>query len=96
MKGRYELYDVAKTEESLDGKIAYVMRYRTNMGAKCQKAALYLLFPKESDNEWFIVAHYSRATTREWDDILKLCRWDADQDVVANEFVDMLKGLEMH
>jgi hypothetical protein len=96
MKGKYKLYDVVSTDEALDGKTAYVMRYRAVMGDKCQKAAMLLLFPKDSGNEWFIVAHYSLATTREWDDILKLCTWETDTDLMARDFVDMLKGLEMH
>ena len=95
MKGRYQLYDVVRTEENLDGRTAYVMRYRTDMGAKCQKAAMYLLFPKESDNQWFIVANYSLATTREAADAMNLCKWGAGQDMVANQFADMLKGLQM-
>ena len=96
MKGRYELYDVVRTEEDLDGRTAYVMRYRTDIGAKCQIASMYLLFPKESNNEWFIVANYSRATSREWGDILSLCKWGEGHDMDADRFVDMLKGLQMH
>lgn len=40
MKGKYELFDVARTDEALDGKTAYVMRYRSVMADKCQKAPL--------------------------------------------------------
>jgi hypothetical protein len=96
MKGRYKLYDLVRTEESLDGRTAYVMHYRTEIREKCQKAGLYLLFPKESNIEWFIVAHYSFATTREWGDILKLCSWGEGEDFTAHQFVEMLKGLQMH
>jgi len=95
MKGHYQLYDVVRSEENLNGRTAYVMRYRTDVGAKCQKAAMYLLFPKESDNQWFIVANYSLATTREWGEAMNVCKWGAGEDMVANQFAEMLKGLQM-
>jgi hypothetical protein len=98
MKGQYALYDVARTEETLDGKTAYVMRYRTVSGAICQKASMYLLFPKDSNNDWFIVANYSLSTKGESEmRALDMCKWEKGKDdQVANQFVDMLKGLQVH
>jgi hypothetical protein len=96
LKGRYQLHDVVRTEESLDGRTAYIMRYRTDTGPLCQKAGMYLLFPKESNNDWFIVAHYTLATTPQKGVISNPCNWGEGEDIVANQFVDMLKGLRMH
>jgi hypothetical protein len=34
----------------------------TSPGYQSQSGALYLLFPKSENNDWFIVAHYSEST----------------------------------
>ena len=58
-KGQYELSELTMSEERLSGRTFYTMKYRVDSKNNFQGALLYLLFPKESHNEWFIAAHYS-------------------------------------
>lgn len=89
-KGLYELRDLASADEALDGRTAYVMRYVSETSHACSKAALYLLFPKESHSTWFIIAHHSVTAPRESSSV---CSWGA-ADTVAAEFVEALGGLQ--
>jgi len=59
-KGLYELpRGPTMSEEILGGRTFYIMYYQASSTNNFQDAWLYLLFPKESHNDWFIVAHYS-------------------------------------
>ena len=62
-KGLYNLRDVViQGEEVIGNKKFYTMTYTTvfkKQRGMEQRAALYLYFPKEENNEWFIIAHFS-------------------------------------
>jgi len=58
-KGQYELKDITMTEEVLGGRTLYVMKYKATSTRNWQDAQLYLLFPKESHNDWFLAIHCS-------------------------------------
>jgi hypothetical protein len=58
-KGLYELEDVRTTEEVIGGKTFYVMSYLARGPFGTNRASLLLFFPKERDNESFLVAHFS-------------------------------------
>ncbi len=57
--GLYELLDVEMGQESLGGKLYFTMKYSTRSKAHYERARLYLYFPSESQNQYFLVAHYS-------------------------------------
>jgi len=65
--GQYRLRDVQMGEETLGGKVYYTMSYVTEAGGHYQRARLYLHFPQASDNEYFLVAHYSETARRRSD-----------------------------
>ncbi len=58
-KGLYKLDDVKMTEETVGTMKFYVMEYWTHSRSQKQLAFLYLFFPKEVDNDQFVIAHYS-------------------------------------
>jgi hypothetical protein len=55
----YQLKDVTRGRETLGGKTFYTMNYTAFQKDVSQRALVYLYFPKERDNDTFIVAHYS-------------------------------------
>jgi hypothetical protein len=64
--GLYQLNNLVKGERTLGDRVFYTMTCET-VGTspgryQSQSAALYLLFPKSENNDWFIVAHYSEST----------------------------------
>jgi hypothetical protein len=58
-KGQYHLSEVVMGEEMVGDKKFYTMKYTTSASAQKQSASLYLHFPREEGNSYFIVAHYS-------------------------------------
>jgi len=58
-KGQYQLSEVVMGEEIVGDKKFYTMKYTTSASAQKQTASLYLYFPREEGNSYFIVAHYS-------------------------------------
>ena len=61
-KGLYDLRDVVQGEEVIGNKKFYTMTYTTvsnKLKGMEQRAALYLYFSKEENNEWFLIAHFS-------------------------------------
>lgn len=60
-KGLYQLKDVIKSEEKIGDKTFYTMNYLILKNEGRQNAGLYLYYPKEKNNETFIVAHYSES-----------------------------------
>jgi hypothetical protein len=58
-KGLYQLQDLAMAEETVGDKKYYTMTYVVLSNANTQWASLYLYFPKEEKNDFFILAHYS-------------------------------------
>lgn len=57
--GMYELGDVTMGDEEIAGKTFYFTDYKTYTSSDRQWSSLYLFFPKEKDNDAFIVAHHS-------------------------------------
>ena len=62
--GRYKLSDVVMGEESVGDKKFYTMKYTTSDSSAEQTASLYLYFPREEKNPYFMVIHYSETTSR--------------------------------
>jgi hypothetical protein len=58
-KGLYQLRDLAMGEEMVGDKKIYTMNYVIFAATGTQKASLCLYFPKDENNDYFIVAHYS-------------------------------------
>ena len=58
-KGQYRLGDVVMGDEQVGEKRWYTMKYTTSASDQNQTAALYLYFPKQDENSYFILAHYS-------------------------------------
>lgn len=58
-KGQYKLCDVVMGEETVGGKKFYTMKYTTLADTLKQTASLYLYFPREVKNPYFMVIHYS-------------------------------------
>lgn len=58
-KGQYQLSEVVMGEETVGDKKFYTMKYTTSASSQKQSASLYLYFPRDEGNSWFIVAHYS-------------------------------------
>jgi len=58
-KGQYKLSDVVMGEETVGSKNLYTMKYTTSRSTSNQTASLYLYFPREEKNPYFIVIHYS-------------------------------------
>lgn len=58
-KGLYQLKDVRTGKKKVGNKIFYTMDYTILSKQGTQKASLYLYFPKERNNYYFIIAHYS-------------------------------------
>lgn len=58
-KGQYKLSDVVMGEETVGSKSFYTMKYTTSSRTFNQKTSLYLYFPREEKNPYFIVIHYS-------------------------------------
>lgn len=63
-EGRYKLSEVVMGEESVGEKNFYTMKYTTSDSSAEQTASLYLYFPREDKNPYFIVIHYSETTPR--------------------------------
>ena len=63
-KGQYKLSDVVMGEESVGDKKFYTMTYTTSDGHVNQSASLYLYFPREEKNAYFMVIHYSETIPR--------------------------------
>jgi hypothetical protein len=63
-KGQYKLGDVVMGEESVGDKKFYTMKYTTSDSSADQTGSLYLYFPREEKNPYFIVIHYSETTPR--------------------------------
>ena len=62
--GRYMLSEVLMGEESVGEKKFYTMKYTTSDSDAVQAASLYLYFPREEENPYFMVIHYSETTPR--------------------------------
>jgi hypothetical protein len=58
-KGQYQLSDVIMGEETVGGNKFYTMKYTTSNDDYKQNASLYLYFPRQEKNPYFIVVHYS-------------------------------------
>jgi|WetSurMetagenome_2_1015567.scaffolds.fasta_scaffold50179_4 hypothetical protein len=58
-KGQYRLSEVVMGEEMVGDKKFYTMKYTTSASAQRQSASLYLYFPRDEGNSFFMVAHYS-------------------------------------
>ena len=58
-KSMYALSDLKMGEEEVEGKSFYTMDYVVTRLTGIQRASLYLYFPPSSNNESFILAHYS-------------------------------------
>jgi hypothetical protein len=61
-KGLYILKDVKMDEEVTGNKTFYTMNYTITANSGIQRAGLYLYFHKPSNNDYFIMAHYSETT----------------------------------
>ena len=85
-KGLYQLRDLVMGEEMVGEKKFYTMTYLISASAGTQRASLYLYFPKEDNNDYFIVAHYSET--------------EPSNAVLAKsfkpEFLDILKSLRVN
>jgi hypothetical protein len=62
--GQYKLGDVVMGEESVGDKTFFTMKYTTSDSSVRQTASLYLYFPREEKNQYFMVIHYSETTPR--------------------------------
>jgi len=62
--GLYQLHDVSMDEVEMSGRQFYFMDYTTETATDIQPASLYLLFPKERSNEWFIMTHYTEVVPK--------------------------------
>lgn len=82
--GMYTLSNVEMYEKNLAGKNFFVMSYTASTETQSQSAWLYLFFPKASNNDWFILAHYSVSAPR-------------NQQVATREadFLSVLKSLQV-
>lgn len=58
-KGLYQLRDLTMSEEMVGDKNFFTMNYLISANTGTQKASLYLYFPKDEKNDYFILAHYS-------------------------------------
>jgi len=60
-QGLYELHDLTMGEEQIGNKLYYTMKYITKNPTAFELAQLYLYFPFEMNNSYFLLAHYSEA-----------------------------------
>ena len=60
-KGKYELRDLTMGDEQISNNIYYTMKYLTINPEVFQSARLYLYYPYEKANNYFLVAHYCEA-----------------------------------
>jgi hypothetical protein len=67
--GHYRLHDVSMGEETISGKTFYFMDYETETASDMQPASLYLFFPKERNNNWFVMAHYTEVVPKTAGDV---------------------------
>jgi len=58
--GLYKLHGPSKGEEEVAGKHFFFMDYETETATDVQPSSLYLLFPLERDNTWFLMVHYTQ------------------------------------
>jgi hypothetical protein len=58
-KGLYQLRELAMGEETVGDKKIFTMNYVILADTGTQKVSLYLYFPKDESNDYFIIAHYS-------------------------------------
>lgn len=63
-KGQYKLSDVVMGEDSVGDKTFYTMKYTASDNNVNQSASLYLYFPREEKNAYFMVIHYSETIPR--------------------------------
>lgn len=61
-RGLYELSDLIMGQETIGGKLYFTMKGSTSVQGGVQSGGLYLYFPSEYDNNYFLIAHYSEAT----------------------------------
>jgi len=61
-EGLYNLTDIAMGEEIIGDKVYFSMNYITTpvRAWGYEEAGLYLYFPKATDNEYYILAHFSQ------------------------------------
>ena len=60
-QGMYELRDLTMGDEQIGNKVFYTMKYATFHPQTFQSARLYLYFPFEKNNHYFLIGHYSEA-----------------------------------
>jgi len=60
-RGLYELSNVTMGQETIDDKLYYTMKYSTESQKHFESARLYVFFPFEYGNDYFLVVHYSEA-----------------------------------
>ena len=59
--GQYRLSEVEMGEIETGGKTFWTMKYQTYRQGLINQATMFLYFPKPSNNEHFLVIHYSEA-----------------------------------
>jgi hypothetical protein len=64
-KGQYELSDVVMGEEMIGNNKYYTMKYTAFTRNKKQLSSLYLHFPREDNNSFFIIVHYSETMSND-------------------------------
>ena len=57
----YEFHDLTMNDEQIDNKVFYTMKYLTRNPQIFQSASLYLYYPFEKENNYFLIAHYCEA-----------------------------------
>lgn len=60
-RGLYELSNVTMGQETIDDKLYYTMKYSTESQKHFESTRLYVFFPFEYGNDYFLVVHYSEA-----------------------------------
>jgi hypothetical protein len=83
--GLYQLHDVSMGEEVVSGRQFYFMDYRTETATDVQSSSLYLFFPKERDNEWYIMTHYTEVRGKE----------TASVDYSKSDLMDVLRTMKL-
>ena len=57
-KEQYQLSEVVMGEEMVGDKKFYTMKYTTSSSARKKSESLYMYFPREEGNSYFILAYY--------------------------------------
>ena len=60
-RGMYELRDLTMGDEQIGNKVFYTMKYLTMNPQIFQSARLYLYYPFEKANNYFLMVHYCEA-----------------------------------